>query len=134
MKCCPKCFLKQEKWVLVCDCGYDFDLQEIKEPSFVQLASPNVVASQILPVKYTSLRSISSYFNILAWLNLAGSIIVAVFFLKNSSIVPCVVATVWGISVFVANAAAAELIMLAIDVEENLRKMILLQEKSDNKK
>ncbi len=132
MKCCPKCFLKQEDCVLVCDCGFNFDSQQIKKPVSAKLSSENAALSLVVPEKYTSLRTISSYFNLLAWLNLIGSIIVAVFLLKNSSVVSCFVATVWGVSVFVFNAAAAELIMLAIDIEENLRKMILLREKKES--
>jgi len=130
MKCCPKCFLKQEDCVLVCDCGFNFDLQQ--KPASAKLSSENAALSPVVPEKYTSLRTISSYFNLLAWLNLIGSIIVAVFLLMNSSVVSFLVATVWGVSVFVVNAAAAELIMLAIDIEENLRKMIFLREKKES--
>lgn len=129
MKSCPKCFVNQEDWVLVCDCGHDFELQQIKSPSSAQLSSKNVDTSLIVPEKYNSLRTISSYFSLLAWLNLIGSIIVAVFLLKNDSLYSSFVAAFWGISIFVLNSAFAELIMLAIDIEANLRKMILLQEK-----
>lgn len=132
MKSCPKCFLNHEDDVLVCDCGYALSSQAVKKSSPVNWAAQSSQSSSLVS-KYGSLRTISSYFNLLAWLNLIVSIVVAVFMLKNVAIFPCLGFIVWGFSVFIINAAASELIMVAIDIEEHLRKIAFLQEKQVGK-
>lgn len=132
MQSCPECFLNHEDDVLACDCGYVLSSQAVKKSSPVNWVSQSSLSPALVP-KYGSLRTISSYFNLLAWLNLIVSILVAVFMLKNVAIFPCIGLIVWGFSVFIINAAASELIMVAIDIEEHLRKIAFLQEKQSGK-
>lgn len=128
MKYCPKCSAKQEDWVLVCDCGHDF------EKTTGAKESPQNDCKNTLKGKYQALWTISYYFKLLAWINLGGAILVIIFLLEKASFTLAVAAAVWGGTAFVVSSAAAELIRLGIDIEESLRKMIFLQEKKDNKK
>jgi uncharacterized membrane protein YvbJ len=69
MKYCPKCSAKQEDWVLVCDCGHDF------EKTTGAKESPQNDCKNTLKGKYQALWTISYYFKLLAWINLGGATI-----------------------------------------------------------
>lgn len=134
MKVCPNCNTRQEDEVLTCDCGFSLTQSNpvIKSsystPSF-SVQAPTKSSENFVAKKYASLRTISSYFHLLAWLNLIGAILFAVFMLKNGSVFTLCISVVGGISTFVIISAVGELIMVAIDIEENLRKIISLNEK-----
>lgn len=133
MKACPKCKRWQDDEVLTCDCGCSLTesnsviKSSYSPPDFSGQANKN--SSVGVVKKYTSLRTISSYFHLLAWLNLIGAILFAVFMLKNGTVFTACISIIGGLSTFVIISAIGELIMVAIDMEENLRKIISLNEK-----
>ena len=133
MKASPKFKRLQVAEVLTCDCGFSLTesssviKSSYSPPDFSGQAHKNSSVSFVK--KYTSLRNISSYFHLLAWLNLIGVILFAVFMLKNGTVFTACISIIGGLSTFVIISAIGEVIMVAIDMEENLRKLISLNEK-----
>jgi len=137
--------MNQEDEVVVCDCGFDMSKVAKKGEKSDSISVSEIITSSnktkdsSIEKKYPSLRTISSYFDLIAWLNLIISIFFAIVTFKiwgfDRLITTIPVAMgffLWGGIGFVLNSAFSELIIVALDIEENLRKLIFIGEKIKN--